>query len=164
VEEDKLTSAFKRISSRLRLSAHKLTGTPDDADDVLQEAFFRLWQRRSDIRSEEQAERLLTVTVRNAGIDILRQRAHFSDSVIPDTSDDNSEGERDDLLDQVTALINNSLTPEQRQIIYERDRFGWEIADIAQTHGLSEGNVRMILSRSRKRIRELYRQRKNNEI
>ena len=50
MEEDKLTTAFRRISMRLRQSARKLTGTADDADDVLQEAFFRLWRKRSEIK------------------------------------------------------------------------------------------------------------------
>ncbi|MDE6541013.1 MAG: RNA polymerase sigma factor [Muribaculaceae bacterium] len=164
MEEDRLTSTFRRISERLRLSARKLTGTSDDADDALQEAFFRLWKHRQTILSHEQAERMLYTSVRNAGIDILRRRSRFVDAGVPETADDDGHGDRDDLFREVTALIDKSLSDRDRQILYERDRFGWEIADIAAAHGTSEANVRMILSRARKHIRELYRQRQNNEI
>ena len=72
--------------------------------------------------------------------------------------------DRTELLSDITALIDRTLTDEQRQILYERDRDGWEIEDIALRHGLSEANVRMILSRSRKRVRELYQKRKARQI
>lgn len=164
MEEDKLTTAFRRISMRLRQSARKLTGTADDADDVLQEAFFRLWRKRSEIRDEEHAEKLLTATVHNAGIDLLRYRARYSDETPEELAEQAPDEDRTELLSDVTALIDRTLTDEQRQILYERDRDGWEIEDIALRHGLSEANVRMILSRSRKRVRELYQKRKARQI
>ncbi len=164
MEEDKLTTAFRRISMRLRQSARKLTGTADDADDVLQEAFFRLWRKRSEIRDEEHAEKLLTATVHNAGIDLLRYRARYSDETPEERAEQAPDEDRTELLSDITALIDRTLTDEQRQILYERDRDGWEIEDIALRHGLSEANVRMILSRSRKRVRELYQKRKARQI
>lgn len=164
MEEDKLTTAFGRISMRLRQSARKLTGTADDADDVLQEAFFRLWRKRSEIHDEEHAEKLLTAIVHNVGIDLLRYRARYSDETPEEQAEQAPDEDRTELLSDITALIDRTLTDEQRQILYERDRDGWEIEDIALRHGLSEANVRMILSRSRKRVRELYQKRKARQI
>ena len=68
------------------------------------------------------------------------------------------------LLSDVTALIDAELDERQRAILYERDRYGWEIDEIAERHGMTEANVRMVLSRSRRRVRELYLKRKNHEI
>lgn len=164
MEEDKLTTAFRRISMRLRQSARKLTGTADDADDVLQEAFFRLWRKRSEIHDEEHAEKLLTAIVHNVGIDLLRYSARYSDETPEEQAEQAPDEDRTELLSDITALIDRTLTGEQRQILYERDRDGWEIEDIALRHGLSEANVRMILSRSRKRVRELYQKRKARQI
>ena len=164
MEEDKLTTAFRRISMRPRQSARKLTGTADDADDVLQEAFFRLWRKRSEIHDEEHAEKLLTAIVHNVGIDLLRYRARYSDETPEEQAEQAPDEDRTELLSDITALIDRTLTGEQRQILYERDRDGWEIEDIALRHGLSEANVRMILSRSRKRVRELYQKRKARQI
>ena len=159
MEEDSLTSAFRRIGWRLRLSAIRLTGTSDDADDALQEAFFRLWKRRDRIGSREQAERMLTAAVRNAGIDTLRGRTHAASAEdIPEMPDTDHGDDRAELLDEVTRLIDSELTAEQRAILYERDRYGWEFDEIARRHGMSEANVRMTVSRCRRKVRELYLQ------
>lgn len=161
MEEDALTSAFRRIGARLRRSARSLTGSDADADDALQEAFFRLWRRREDITAREQAEKLLTATVRNAGIDTLRARTRHSDSPVPEIADDTEDATaQSELLAEVKMLMETSLSPDHRSILYERDQYGWDITEIAEAHGLTEANVRMILSRSRKRVRELYLQRK----
>ena len=41
----------------------------DDAEDALQEAFCRLWQRRDTINSTREAEALAATTLRNICID-----------------------------------------------------------------------------------------------
>lgn len=164
MEDERLTSVFRRVAWRLRASARKITGTPDDADDALQDAFSRLWCHRSRIASDEQAERLLATSVRNAGIDIVRRRARYSDAELPDAPDEGLDDHTEQLLCDVTALIDAELDERQRAILYERDRYGWEIDEIAERHGMTEANVRMVLSRSRRRVRELYLKRKNHEI
>lgn len=164
MEEERLTSVFRRVAWRLRATARKITGTPDDADDALQDAFSRLWRHRGRIATDEQAERLLATSVRNAGIDIVRRRARYADTEPPDVPDDDSGSHAAELLNDVTALIDTALDERQRAILYERDSYGWEIDEIARHHGMTEANVRMALSRSRRRVRELYLKRKNHEI
>ncbi|MDE6108718.1 MAG: sigma-70 family RNA polymerase sigma factor, partial [Muribaculaceae bacterium] len=137
-----------------------LTGSRDDADDALQEAFFRLWRHRHDITSREQAEKMLSVAVRNAGIDTLRERARMqptTETAEPAAREDEERANRADTLAQVTRLIESGLTEQQRKVLYLRDRDGWEIADIAARYGLTESHVRIILSRARRTVRELYR-------
>ncbi len=162
MEDDSLISAFNRIGRRLRHAATRLTGSRDDADDALQDAFFRLWRSRHTITSATQAEKMLSAAVRNAGIDKLRERAHArrtdleQAATAPDDAQESAE--RAELLDHVTRLIERALTEQQRLVLYLRDRDGWDMADIAARCGTSEANVRVILSRARRTIRELYRQ------
>lgn len=47
----------------------------EDADDALQEAFFRLWKHADRIDSREEAEALTVATVKNLCIDVLRKRS-----------------------------------------------------------------------------------------
>lgn len=107
---------------------------------------------------------MLAASVRNAGIDMLRLRARFDSSDLPDAPDYDvsATAARDELLADVTALIEQALPERDRAILYERDRNGWSMEEIAEAHGITEANARLILSRSRKRVRELYLQRKNN--
>ena len=55
--------------------AREISGNSDDADDALQEAFTRLWERRKAIRSEDEASALMTTTVRNLSVDAYRRQA-----------------------------------------------------------------------------------------
>lgn len=63
---------------------------------------------------------------------------------------------RASLYGEVSALIDRELSERDRRVLYLRDRDGWEMEDIAAALGISEANVRVILSRSRKTIRQIY--------
>lgn len=133
-------------------------------DDALQDAFVRLWSRRSDFDSATAVEGVAVTTVRNICIDTLRRdavRRHddiddnpSAAAVTEDYGDDRQE--RRELYGEVTGLIDKELSERDRRILYLRDRDGWEMDDIALEMGISEANVRVILSRSRKIIRQIY--------
>ncbi|MCD7815659.1 MAG: hypothetical protein LUH12_02875 [Bacteroides sp.] len=46
----------------------------EDADDALQEAFFRLWKHADQIDTPEKAEAMTVITVKNLCIDTLRKK------------------------------------------------------------------------------------------
>lgn len=74
-ESSVLLSAFRHIEQRLKRTARSMLGCEADAEDVLQDAFVRLWSRPCKLMAPEQAEALLTTTVRNLSIDVLRGRS-----------------------------------------------------------------------------------------
>lgn len=158
---DLLTSVFIRIRPRLLSKANAMLGDSDEAQDALQEAFCKLWGRRKSITSVQQAEGLSVTTLKNTCIDNIRRRNAIQlesvDMSIKDVdkavdeSDDTSE-----VLQTVEKLIASELTERQRRILYLRDKAGAEISEIAEEYGLSEANVRLILSRARKTVRECY--------
>lgn len=167
MKEELLTSVFMRIKGRLRATAQRMVGD-DDVDDALQDAFVRLWSRRNDFDNASAVEGVAVTTVRNICIDNIRRdavRRHddiddnpSAAAVIDDNDDINNQKE---LYGEVTALIDNSLSQRDRRILYLRDRDGWEMDDIALEMGISEANVRVILSRARKTIRQIYLHRNN---
>ena len=63
----------------------------------------------------------------------------------------------EDLRDEVNRLIGLHLSERDRMILIMRDRDEFEIDAIAARTGLSEGNIRLILSRARRTVREAYR-------
>ena len=73
-DERTILSAFERLHQRLRHMAAYVTGTNDDADDALQDAFIKLWTKRSQIHSPEEAAALATTCVKNVSIDVVRRR------------------------------------------------------------------------------------------
>lgn len=156
-----------RIKGRLQMTARRIV-SDEAVDDALQDAFVRLWSRRSDFDSATAVEGVAVTTVRNICIDTLRRdavRRHddiddnpSAAAVTDDYGDDTQE--RRELYGEVTGLIDKELSERDRRILYLRDRDGWEMDDIALEMGISEANVRVILSRSRKIIRQIYLKRK----
>ena len=79
MSEPNLLSAYQRIHLRLRRLATQLLGSSDEAEDVLQDAFCKLWVTPSATdKQPHEAEALLTTTVRHLSIDHLRQRERRS--------------------------------------------------------------------------------------
>ncbi len=159
MSNDLLTSVFLKIRPRLLTKARQTLGDEAEAQDVLQDAFCKLWRRRDSITSESQAEGLSSTTVYHTCIDVLRHRRVTSVETVeslPDLAEDDGD-ERDGIVKDVERLIASELTERQRTILYMRDRSGEEIADIAEQMNLTEANVRLILSRARRIVRDCYR-------
>ena len=133
----------------------------DDDEDALQEAFCRLWTRRADFSSQGEAEGFLTVAARNVSIDRQRRRqAHPEtdiDAIERYPASDDDDDIRSEQIAEINRLIGSHLSQRDREILYRRDRDGWEFYEIAESFGISEANARMIVSRARKTIRSLYR-------
>ena len=169
MKNDLLTSVFQRLRPRLFSKARTALSDDEEARDVLQDAFFKLWQSRIDINRESHAEGLLVTTVRNLSIDRLRRRAaHPTDSLDGDTGtlawDDETEADlrqQNEIYLTVEKLIERHLSPRDREILYLRDRDEWEFEDIAIRFDITEANARLIVARARKTIRTLYNQPKS---
>ncbi len=147
-------SAFRNVRRRL------MTRHGDDDEDALQDAFCRLWIRRDDFSSQGEAEGFLTVATRNISVDTHRRRQAHPETDIENAnrllSDDEEAGSQTDQFLEIQRLIKNCLSPRDCEILIHRDHDGWEFDEIASHYQISEANARMIVSRSRKTIREIY--------
>lgn len=155
--DSRLAALFEKLAPRMLASGHRWLGNRDDASDAMQDTFVKLWSRK-----DTPSEGLVMTAMRNTCIDSLRRRRNtdpISDS-IPETD----EGGQDatELYDEVNRLIMSVLSPRDREIMLMRDRDGYELDAIAARTGLTEANIRVILSRSRRTVRQIYIQRKAN--
>ena len=69
------------------------------------------------------------------------------------------ETEREELIKDVENIIATALTPVQQQIIEEKEYKGKTIEEIAKALSMQPPAVKMQLSRARKKIREIYKER-----
>ena len=156
---DILTETYQRIRQRLKVGAGKLLADAEAAEDALQDAFVRLWGRYQ-VRSEREAEALLTRTVRNVSIDQLRKRKTVPLAVdLPEERTENREA----LFRRVEEMVDTELTDLQRLIIRRHEYESVTLERIAEELGMQPPAVRMQLSRARKTIREQYRKRYHEE-
>jgi len=131
----------------------------EEADDALQEAFYKLWAHHYDIRTVSEAEALLSTAVRNSSLDAVRRRR---DKVPIDAADRLPAEDRRDRAEQLAAvqrLIDRELSDTQRYIMEQVEYGGLTQEQIARKLGMQPAAVRMQLSRARKTIRELYNKR-----
>ena len=156
---DILTETYQRIRERLRAGAGKMLSDAEAAEDALQDAFVRLWGRYQ-VRSEREAEALLTRTVRNVSIDQLRKRKTVP--LMADLPEEVGEN-REALFRRVEEMVDTALTDLQKRIIQRHEYECVTLEKIAEELGMQPPAVRMQLSRARKTIREQYRKRYHEE-
>lgn len=164
MSDEILLSTFERLRARLLSMAGYLLHDDEEAQDVLQEAFCRLWTHYRGVDSSDEAEALSVTTVKNLSISGLRRHQredslHASVTEADDVSDSDGETRtREEQFRTVELLIKKHLTPLQENILHRRELHGEGIADIAADLNMSETAVRMHLSRARRTIRQLYQQ------
>lgn len=155
-----LTAAFMRLRPQLKTVGRRMLGNADLAEDAIQDTFEKMWCRAAET---EVKDSLVMTAVKNTCIDQLRQRRPtetLTEDFATERSEDTSDG--GELYERVSRLIDRHLSPRDREILLMRDREGFEIDAIAARSGLSEANVRMVLSRARKAVREAYRELNKN--
>lgn len=160
MSEEALINVFTTLRKKFLNIALHLLANESDADDALQETFCRLWPRRENIATDAEAEALTATTLRNLCIDNLRKRKQ---DTIPideqhDTDDDLCD-EREEQFTLIEEIIEQQLTPLQKEILHSKEYNGETIESIARRLGLQPAAARMQLSRARKKIRECYQRR-----
>lgn len=161
-QPDRITSAFTTLRVQMLSLAERITGNHDDAADAVQDAFVKLWQQRGRYDSVSHAQGAGMITVRTTSIDIARRNQRETDVPVEQAADVIAEADdekRTEAYQQVRQIIDNDLTQQQRTIIDLREMQGMEFDAIAARLGMQPATVRVELSRARKRVREIYRNR-----
>ena len=143
-------------------TAFGLLGNPQDAEDAVQEAFVRLWQRRDRVPVDEDLDAYCRMLVRNLCIDILRRgelpktALDAAEMVLADEQQASAEVESREAVEQVEQAIHQ--LPENQQRVVElhvlHDR---SLSEIEQATGFSAVNVRVLLSRGKRKLQQLLR-------
>jgi RNA polymerase sigma factor (sigma-70 family) len=151
-------AALERYEAPLVRYVRRLVGDEDSARDVVQHAFLRLCDQSPEELQGRVAPWLFTVC-RNRAVDYLRTRQRVSTlgdldaPAYPSREPDPAlMAEQRDLFERLTPLIDSLPAGQREAITLWSEGFGYrEIAEIAHT---SEGNVRVMMHRAIKRLRE----------
>ncbi len=142
--------------------SRKMTEETSDAEDIVQEAFLKLWCIREKLDEYRSIDALATEIVKNLCLDRWKSAAHASvklDEIKAQAGWDNPERalvEQDQV--RLIGKIIESLPPLQQTIIRMKDVEGYESEEIAEITGCDIQAVRMNLSRARKKVREVFLQ------
>lgn len=159
MSEEVVLTTFQRLRRRLDRLASGWLHNEDDASDVLQEAFVRLWTSYRHVDEPREVEALSIRVVRNACSDVLRKRQTLVaiDDVEEPAADVSDSKSREEAFNEVERLIEERLSPLQRRVMQMREYEGLSVADIARQLDMQETAVRMNLSRARQTLREMMK-------
>lgn len=169
VKQSVLASTFIQFRERLRRVAAGIVGDGNQAEDVIHDAFCRLWSRHADVTDEVSAIKLSYIAVRNTAIDSLRHQRAFQafdiDAISEDREIDEGTSAREEqaVYDAVIRISKDALKPSQYEVFRMHDIEGLSYEEVAQAIGVSQEYARVTLSRARKTIRDIYRKRLTEE-
>ncbi|MGA7420465.1 MAG: sigma-70 family RNA polymerase sigma factor, partial [Acidimicrobiales bacterium] len=142
--------------------AYPMTGCVTEAEDLVQEAFFRLERARQSGVVVESPKAYLAATTTRLAIDHLRsarvRRVSYvgtwlPEPIVTDLHDSPEHlAELSDSLSMAFLVLLESLSPVERAVFLLREVFDYPYEDIAQIVDKSEDNCRQILTRARQHI------------
>ncbi|MEO5661371.1 MAG: RNA polymerase sigma factor [Polaromonas sp.] len=141
---------------RLRRYARALTGSRDDADDLVQDTLERAWTKSGSWRSVTDMRAWLFGIMHNLHVDGVRRPGLHTvtlDDETPEVPVAPTQGDRLAVLNLQTAL--EKLSVEQREILLLVALEDMSYAEIATTLRIPIGSVMSRLSRGRERLRAL---------
>lgn len=160
------SSDFKLLvlphSARLYRLAYSLLGSKEEAEDIVQEVYLKLWNMRKDLPKYNSIEGLSVRITRNMCLDKLRRRkttigimkeegkaAENRTAQAP--SEELEKKERANILHRCI----NQLPEPQRSLVYFRHIEEKEYHEISELMEMNENAIRVSISRARKQLREM---------
>ena len=142
---------------RAYVTALSIVGEPSDAEDVVQDAFVRCWQRLDQCRGDSSFPSWLRAIVKSVAMNhVERESVRMTSPLHARTALGRESPDRDldrsELRGRLTEAL-SCLTPTQREVLLLYDLEGYQHAEIAGLLGISELGSRRHLSNARKRMR-----------
>ena len=147
------------IHNKLLRFALQILQNEEEAKDVLQDIFLKLWQKRDELGKVENLEAFAIRMTRNRCLDLIRTRRTISMEVVKknnrmvEESSDTDYLENSEMATLVKRVI-SELPDLQRTVIHLRDIEQLEYEEIAEATELNVNAIRVNLSRARKKVRD----------
>lgn len=141
----------------------KILGDKEEARDVVQELYLKLWSMRGALSKIKSIEAYSTTIIRNLCVDRLKKIKGISLQVdgylnYGKNDDADADKEHEETVQEKVEMVRKAMKelPDiQQKVFIMRDFEEKEFDEISEELSLSAENVRVILSRARKRIREV---------
>jgi len=158
---------FFPLKDKLFRFARQFLKRDDEAADLVQDTFLKLWLKREDLNDIRNPETFAMTMIKNASIDKLRKRKTLRfDELIQDPEYNHtpldSLTQSEDYKQVIDEMM--KLSVQQQMLLNLRDIEGYEYEEIAEISGLSINNIRVGISRARNTIKERLLKQEQNEL
>jgi RNA polymerase sigma-70 factor (ECF subfamily) len=125
---------------------------PEDAQDVVQSAFEKMWKNHQDVKIETAKAYLFTVAY-NQMIDHIRKNKRMT--LVDEFSESSKIGwSRQTNLKKELDHALQQLTPLQKSLILLKDYEGYSYEEIGKITSLNASQVKVYLHRARLQLKE----------
>lgn len=149
------------IKQKLFRFALRLLGNEEDAKDIIQDAFMKVWHNKEKMGELQNLEAWCMRITRNLALDKLKSKKYrITDNIdraqeVPASHQQtpHQRSEQSDLMRRVHSLI-HALPEKYRTILQLRDIDGLSYQEIADVLDIEMSEVKVNLHRARKQVRE----------
>jgi RNA polymerase sigma factor (sigma-70 family) len=148
---------YRKYSARMYAVCLRYAGSADDAKDVLQEGFVKVYRNLERFRAEGSFEGWMRRIFVRTAIEQIRARKLATDTLIEghDTVDENSWNAFDGMaLEDLLRMI-RSLPDGYRTVFNLYAVEGYSHREIGEMLGISEGTSKSQLARARKVLQDM---------
>ena len=146
------------IKDHLFRFARRFLISNDEAEDAVQEVFLKLWKNREAIKKYRSAEAFAYTMTKNYCLDRLKSKQASNLKIIHSNFENRTNLEQHiEAKDGVSLLFKlmETLPEQQKLVLHLRDIEQFEFSEIAKITNTSQANVRVMLSRARRKIKDL---------
>lgn len=147
------------LRARLIKYANSVLADNNEAEDIVQEAFIKIWRSKAQMEKHPNVESLAYVVTKNLALNrkkvLDRKTSYAFENMATEEGQPATTDEQGDKTKTILKIV-ETLPSLQRSIFTLKHIEGYETEEIAQITGSTIEAVRMNLSRARKRIRDIY--------
>lgn len=148
------------LNRKLLGFANRFMQDMDEAKDIVQDIYIKLWKMREELDKYNSVEALAMRMTRNLCLDKikLKKTVKINGIIKEDSEEKNIANEKqEEIKIAVTRAkyVINKLDEPQKTIMQLRDIEGYDYEEIAQILNMNINTIRVSLSRARKKVREI---------
>lgn len=164
-DPDAYKEVFRLLYPRLKGYCLLFMEDPDEVEDIIQESFISLWEKRSSIDSARKIESLMFVMVRNRCLNYLKSKKIHSDNIQIDKIayselqhlyqldlNDKEEKSLEELLIISFQEAVANLPPKMKDVFVQCKLEGRKQKDVAHDLGISVKMVEKHIARAKELI------------
>lgn len=161
MDANEFKSLFIPYHAKLYRTAYSILRNVQDAEDIVQDAYLKLWNRRDELDAAVCREAYCVTLVKNLCMDFIRSSHSNYEDVIDEERvglADDDIGERLEKKEENVRLrkMIDGLPDMQKKVMWLRDVNECSFDEIGKAMGLNPVNIRATLSKARKKIREQF--------
>ena len=153
---------FRLLYPRLKGYCKLFVPNEDEAEDIVQDTFVTLWEKRHSINSEKRIESLVFVILRNRCLNYLKEKRFNAENIafeqlnLSDLQhlyqldlNENEEGKLEEILIATMDAAVNSLPEKMKAVFVQCKIQGRKQKDVANAMGISVKTVEKHIAKAK---------------